>query len=194
MTKVYAILAHPRKDSLVGTLFYTTVKQMRAAGATVDVLDLYERAPEVLFYEQTLKNTHNAFFEENKARFMTADRILIMYPVFWYAVPGIMKCWLDLITSYAFTYGPEQCTIFSNYAIPKHTIKKALVVNSAAMHSWFRWLRTKNSGTEMVKESLKFLSIWNNIFYEIGSTSTLTPDKVQQHQTKILKYSDWLIS
>jgi len=194
MTRVLAVLAHPRKDSLTGTLFYKTVEHMRAAGATVDVLDLYDRAKDILFYDANLKDAHAPFFEENKERFMAADRIFIVYPIFWYAVPGIMKCWIDLVTSYAFTYGPQDSTTFSNYALPKHSIKRALVVNSAAMSNWFRWLRTRNSGTEMVKETLKFLGIWDYAFYEIGSTTKLTPERVKKHQEKILKKSEWLIS
>lgn len=194
--RVLAVLAHPKKDSLTGGIFYATVEHLTKQGAQVDVLDLYDRAQEIPFYVPTPATSwttkdqglaQHPFYHENKERFMAADRLLIAYPVYWYAVPGIMKCWLDLITNYAwkFTKGP--------YGIPLHPIKKALVVNSASMSNWFRWIRTRNSGSEMLKESFKFLGIPKYYFYEIGSTGSLTKHKVDEHIVKILNKADWLL-
>ncbi len=190
--RIYAIFAHPKKDSLNGRIFYDTVNHLRQQGATVDVLDLYDYVADMPFYapknHETLQDIkQHAFFHDNKERFMAADRLFIVYPIYWFAVPGVLKCWLDSITNYAwqFNKGP--------YALPLHSIKKALVVNSASMSNWFRWLRTRNSGTEMVKESLKFLGIRHYTFYEIGNTPSLTPAKINKHIAKICKKADWLI-
>ena len=209
--KVLAILAHPRKDSLSGRIFYNTVNHLKSqiingVNVQVDVLDLYDRKyvqkQDIPFYEPTGAPGSGGsdgwdeqsglekypIYQETKDLFMSADRIFIVYPIYWYAVPGILKCWLDLITNYAWKFdkGP--------YGIPLHTIKKALVVNSASMSNWFRWLRTRNSGTEMIKESFKFFGIRDYRFYEIGSTGKLTPEKVDAHIQKIIKNGDWLIS
>ena len=192
--KILAILAHPKKDSLSGRLFYQTVEHLKTSGAIVDVLDLYDRMAEVPFYiapgssgwgEQGLSQF--PLYNETKDRFLAADRIFVVYPIYWFAVPGILKCWIDLITNYAWKYekGP--------YGKPLHAIKKALVVNSASMSNWFRWLRTRNSGSEMLKETFKFLGIFDYSFYEIGSTGSLTAAKVAAHTTKILKQADWLL-
>jgi putative NADPH-quinone reductase len=191
--RIYAILAHPKKDSLSGRLFYTTVEHLKSQGVDVDVLDLYEYINQIPYFVPSPSQgwggqglEKHSFYQENKARFMAADRLFIVYPIYWYAVPGIMKSWLDLITNYAWKFegGP--------YGIPLHPIKKALVVNSASMSNWFRWLRTRNSGSEMLKESFKFLGIKDYSFYEIGSTGSLTKAKVDRHQAKILKLSQWL--
>lgn len=193
IVRIYAILAHPRKDSLTGTLFYSAVRHMQESGAQVDVLDLYDRAQDVALYNPNLKNSHNSFFEENKERFMAADRIFIVYPIFWYAVPGIMKCWMDLITSYAFDYSSHDAQLFSNYAKPKHAIRKALVINSAGMTTFFRKFFTRNSGSEMVKETLKFLGISTYSFYEINDTTRMTPEKNAYHARKVTMLCNWLI-
>jgi len=192
--RVLAVLAHPNKDSLSGHMFYTTVEQLKASGAEVDVLDLYVRKDEIPYYIPGSGQGWSEgglmqfpFYSENKERFMAADRLFVVYPIYWYAVPGIMKNWLDIVTNYAWKFekGP--------YGTPLHKIKKALVINSASMSNWFRWLRTRNSGSEMLKETFKFLGIWNYKFYEIGSTSKLTQAKVDGHMAKILQRSDWLL-
>lgn len=189
MTRVYAILAHPKKDSLSGHIFYTVVKHLRDHGIFVDVLDLYDHKEQIPFYIPSLSQNIDQypFAQQNKDRFMAADRLFIVYPIYWYAVPGIMKCWLDLITNYAWNFdkGP--------YGIPLHHITKALVVNSAGMSNLFRWFRTKNSGTEMLKDSFKFLGINRYDFYEIGNSGHLTTKKLENHFAKIIKKSNKLV-
>jgi putative NADPH-quinone reductase len=119
---------------------------------------------------------------------MAADRLFVVYPVYWYAVPGILKCWIDLITNFAWKFQG------GNTAKPLHTIKKALVVNSASMSNWHKWLFTRNSASEMLKETFKWWGIKGYDFYEIGNTSKLTPTKIDAHLAKIAKKSDWLTS
>lgn len=185
MVRVYAILAHPNKDSLSGRLFYSTVQHLEKQGAIVDVLDLYEHADRIPLYSRSLES--NAFFQENKQRFMNADRLFIVYPVYWYAVPGALKCWLDLITNFAWKYDGGRA------AKPLHSIKKLLIVNSANMPNWVRWFFTRNSATEMVRESFKWMGVTSCKVHEIGNAHKTTAEQAAAHQTKIIKKSDWLL-
>ena len=187
MIRVLAVLAHPKKDSHNGRFFYATVEHLKKQpNIQVDVLDLYEHAQRIPFYDfNTIKT--NPFFLENKERIMAADRLLIMYPVWWYSVPGILKCWMDLISNYAWQYQEP-------YARPLHKITKSLVVNTAAMPNLFRWLFTRNSATETVKRMFRFMGIKQFVFYEIGRTEKLTSAQEKKHLEKIIKKSDWLIS
>lgn len=188
MAHVYAILAHPNKDSLTGRLFYETVQHLKTQGVTVDVLDLYEHAGRIPFFISPKQLEENDFFKENRQRFMAADRLFIVYPVYWYAVPGILKCWLDLITNFAWKYEGK------HHAKALHNIQKALVVNTASISNWRKWLCTRNSASEMLKESFKWMSIKSYDFYEIGNTSQLTTTKINTHLANIAKKSVWLAS
>jgi putative NADPH-quinone reductase len=191
---VLAVLAHPKKDATCSTLFYAAVEHLRASGATVDVLDLYEHAHEIPFLqlpvsgqsaESVMQNV--PFYWQNKERFMAADRLLLAYPVWWYAVPGIMKAWLDLITNYAwqFTGG--------NKAKALHKVQKTLIINTAGMNWWHRLIGTRNSATEMIKASCTFLSIPHCKAYEVNATKKLTSDAMAKHTQKIMPLCDWLI-
>lgn len=187
MVRIFAILAHPKKDSFSGRIFYSVVQYLQNQGAHVDVLDLYDRINDVPFYTSPQTLEQLPFYQENKERFMAADRIFIVYPIYWYAVPGILKCWLDIITNYAWKFES------GHHPRPLHKIKKALVVNSASMPNLYRWLFTANSGSAMLKESFKFLGIKDHTFYEIGSTNKLSQAKVDAHIAKIIQKSNALV-
>jgi len=167
---ILAVLAHPSKTSTSGSLFYQAVAHLQQLpGVTVDVLDLYDHADRIPFYRlpaagQPIESAFAdaPFFAENKARFMAADRLLLVYPVWWYAVPAIMKAWLDLVTNYAFaSKGP-------NRARARHKIKKALIINTASMTWWYRLFFTRNSATEMVKQACRFMDIKQIKVHEIN--------------------------
>lgn len=192
--RILAVLAHPKNSSLCGQLFFSSVEHLRATGATVDVLSLYEHAHEIPFLllpeagqtiESALQNV--PFYWQNKERFMAADRLLIVYPVWWYAVPGIMKAWLDLITNYAWQHTGKM------YGKALHPIKKALIINTAGMSWWQRFLGTKNSATEMVRESCKFIGITQCKAYEIHATQKTTALLMAQRTQRVKALCDWLL-
>jgi putative NADPH-quinone reductase len=190
MTRVYAILAHPKgKSSLNGHIFYSIVDHLKKNGVTVDVLDLYQHADNIPFYypkDAEDKNIERSdFFKENKERFMAADRILVVYPVYDFCVPAILKCWVETIGDYA-------CTMDKYPPKALHKIKKAMIVNTAGMPNFYRWFFTRNSATETMKRIFKFIGIKPIAIHEIGSADKLTPEKVNRHMKKILAKADWL--
>lgn len=184
--RVLAVLAHPNKNSLNAYLFNTVVEQLKKHGAIVDVLNLYDHAQRIPFFDRTTIS-NNEFFIENKDRFMAADRLLIVHPVWWYSVPGILKTWLDLITNFAWKYKGG-----STHAQALHKIKKALVINTAGMSNIVRWLFTRNSATAQIKQTFKFIDLTDTAFYEIGNTDRLTPEIIKKHTERIIKKADWL--
>ncbi|NBV41049.1 flavodoxin family protein [bacterium] len=158
--KVLAVIAHPKKDGLVRAAFDAVIDQLRRRGCVVDILDLYERATEIPYYEFPADQNNPGsglekypFFHENKERFMSADRLIVAYPIWWYATPGIMKNWLDCITNYAFSYNG------TNRAVAKHSIKKVLIINTSDMSYLYKLCMTRNSGTEMMRQSFYFLGV-----------------------------------
>jgi len=117
--RVYAILAHDKKDSLNCHLFSQTIKYLELKEIEVDPLNLYDYEKDIPFYSHDKKNLEkNSFFKENKKRFMLADRLVIVHPIYWYSVPGILKTWMDLITNFAWKYEGKP------YAKALHKIKK----------------------------------------------------------------------
>lgn len=186
--KVYAILANHDKNSLSSRIFYQVTDHLTQQGAQVDILDLYERKDEIPFYvghkpDQSPTLHTSAFFHENKERFMAADKLLIVYPVYWYAVPGILKCWFDLITTFAWKFTGK------GKAQPLHKIKHALIINSSMEPWWYRRFFTTNPSRRQIAQTFDFIGIPNYHFYEIGSTHKLSQKQTAGHINAIIARS-----
>lgn len=186
--KVLAILAHHDKNSLSSRIFYRVTDSLTQSGAQVDILDLYERKDEIPFYvshkpDQSPTLHSSPFFHENKDRFLAADKLLIVYPIYWYAVPGILKCWFDLITTFAWKFTGK------SKAEPLHKIKHAFIINSSMESWWYRCFLTTNPSRRQISKTFDFIGIPNYHFYEIGSTHKLTQDQTVKHINTIIARS-----
>ncbi len=191
--RIYAIFAHDRHESLNGQIFFALVNQFKALGHDVDILDLYAREDEIPFYHHERAETpegtflNNPFFKENKQRFMAADRLLIVHPIYWYSLPGILKTWIDLITNYAWHYEG------GFYARGLHNIKKVFVVNTSNMPLWYRRSCTENPAMVQMRETFKFFGVPKIGFYQIGHVGALTEKTVNDHITRAMKQSRMLL-
>jgi len=186
--KIYAIVAHDRKDSLTHHLFNFTVECLIKKNNEVDILDLYDRANEIPFYwSDKSKLTAYPFFEENKNRFMKADRLVIVFPIYWYSTPGILKCWIDLITSYAWRYEQGFC------ARALHSIKKTLVITTSMSPSWYNKYLLGNPVQNQLMHTCKWMGIYRSLFYEIGDTKNLTDKKMEYHKNMIISLCNKLM-
>lgn len=184
--RIYAILAHYDKNSLSHALFQATTTALSQEGYVVDTLDLYARADEIPFYVSSHPDAQptlhsSSFFHENKERFLASDGLIIVYPIFWYATPGILKCWIDLITNFAWS-----CDKKGN-SKGLHTIQKAFVINSSMESWWHRKFLTSNPSRRQLEGTFDFMKIPNYHFYEIGSTHKMTQEQKHKHEAAIIK-------
>ncbi|MBD3272792.1 hypothetical protein GF385_00375 [Candidatus Dependentiae bacterium] len=186
--RIYAIIAHDKKDSLNGFIFENIINHLKTKNLDLDILNLYDYADKIPFYfHDKEKLESNEFFQKNKNSILAADRILIVHPIYWYSTPGILKAWIDLITNYAYKYESGV------YAKPLHKIKKAMLINTSKAPYLYRKFLTCNTATRQVRETLKFIGINDNIFYEIGSVYKLNDKKVNGHIKSIINKIDKFI-
>ena len=193
--RVLAVLAHDRKDSLNAYLFNKLIEHLKAEQCEVDILDLHDRAKDIPFYSSIrdpftggypLLDT-NPFYQELKDRFMAADRLVIVHPVYWYSVPGILKCWIDLITNHFWRYEG------GIWATPKHKIKKMLIVHTASA-SWLTYkFVLANTARTTLWQTFRWFGIPKVYFYEIFSVYSQNERTVARHVNKILKLSKKLL-
>lgn len=188
--RIYALVAHDKPTSLTKTIFNHALDTLRAeSNITVDILDLYERASEIPFYSSDRKALEAIpFYQENKERFMAADRLLIVFPVYWYATPGILKCWFDLINQFAWQFNGKYSS-----ALPLHTIKKALVINLTITPRWYNALILGDPARAQVQNTLKFLSI-EPLMYTVDNSTSLDAHGLEKHLKNIVKGCEKLVS
>ncbi|KAH6646586.1 flavoprotein-like protein [Truncatella angustata] len=123
--KVFIIFAHPEPQSLNGALLRVTVNELESQGHEVQVSDLYamqwksqvDRAdfPQVpadarlrvamSSGEATALSTLTDDVKQEQEKLLWADTIILQFPLWWYAMPAILKGWVDRVFSYGFAYG-----------------------------------------------------------------------------------------
>ncbi|MER7721440.1 NAD(P)H oxidoreductase [Streptomyces flaveolus] len=113
MTKRHTLLvvAHPRPDSLTAQVATHLHARVKDTGGTVDVLDLYAED-----FDPRLTPADEPDWEDREKRYSpevqahmdriaAADEIVVVFPVWWFAPPAILKGWIDRVWNYGFAYG-----------------------------------------------------------------------------------------
>ncbi|HEX2978124.1 MAG TPA: NAD(P)H-dependent oxidoreductase [Candidatus Babeliales bacterium] len=188
--RILAIIAHDKETSLSKTIFNHAVTFLsKQENIELDILDLYSRAEEIPFYSSNRAQLEaNAFYQENKERILKADRLLIVFPTYWYSTPGILKCWFDLINQFAWKFnGPYKS------AIPLHQIKKALVINLTITPRWYNLLWLGDPARDQVKKTLQFLGI-EPMMYTVDRSINLSQSALEKHIKNITRLCKMLLT
>ncbi|MET9536617.1 NAD(P)H oxidoreductase [Streptomyces sp. NPDC006553] len=105
------VLAHPRTDSLTAQVAARLHARLEDEGGTVDVLDLYAEGFDPALRpedEPDWENREKVYSPEVHAhmdRILAADDIVVVFPVWWFTPPAILKGWIDRVWNYGFAYG-----------------------------------------------------------------------------------------
>ncbi|APE21488.1 MULTISPECIES: NAD(P)H oxidoreductase [Streptomyces] len=105
------VLAHPRSDSLTAQVAARLHARLKDEGGTVDVLDLYaEGFDPVLRPEdepdwENREKVYSPVVHAHMDRVLAADDVLVVFPVWWFTPPAILKGWIDRVWNYGFAYG-----------------------------------------------------------------------------------------
>lgn len=125
--KALIVLAHPEPLSLNAELTKVAVDALTSLDIEVEVSDLYAQgfqavagredfrqlaSPERLGYvhEQRHASIHRSYAEDilrEQDRLASADLVIFQFPLWWYAVPAILKGWADRVLTHGFAYTEE---------------------------------------------------------------------------------------
>lgn len=122
---VLIVFAHPEPKSFNGAMFDTAVATLTAAGHTVVTSDLYtmefdprssranfvaQRDPDFFkpqLEERYATETHGfaSGLEEEIRKLENADLVIFQFPLWWFALPAILKGWVDRVFAMGRAYG-----------------------------------------------------------------------------------------
>lgn len=111
MSAALVVLAHPRGDSLTAQLARRAVARLEADGHTVDVLDLHAEGfdprmgPED---EPDWSDPDKEYSAETRAhmdRIAGAEILVVVFPLWWFGLPAVLKGWIDRVWNNGFAYG-----------------------------------------------------------------------------------------
>ncbi|MET9497871.1 NAD(P)H-dependent oxidoreductase [Streptomyces sp. NPDC006552] len=122
--KTLIVHAHPEPRSLNGSLKDLAVTTLENAGHEVQVSDLYamrwKAAVDAADYGPHASRPLNVVRDSGRAfeagaltadvlaeqeKLLWADTVILQFPLWWYAMPAILKGWVDRVFTYRFAYG-----------------------------------------------------------------------------------------
>jgi NAD(P)H dehydrogenase (quinone) len=111
MKKVLLVLAHPRRGSLTGQVADRFATSLAAAGHVVECADLVSegfdpvlRVPDEPDWTNPDKMYSQAVLREME-RIHRNDATVMIFPVWWWSMPAILKGWIDRVWNHGFAYG-----------------------------------------------------------------------------------------
>ncbi|WP_395575808.1 NAD(P)H oxidoreductase [Streptomyces sp. BK79] len=111
MPHTLLVTTHPRPDSLTAQTSAHLHARIKDGGGTVDVLDLYaeEFDPRLTpVDEPDWADREKRYSPEVRAhmeRIEAADDIIVVFPVWWFGPPAVLKGWIERVWNYGFAYG-----------------------------------------------------------------------------------------
>ncbi len=106
--RILTILAHPDPDSFNGALSAALCDGIRAAGHTPDLLDLYSERFDPVLGKSELESMGSGKPLTDVAacqrRIKAANGLAIVFPVWWFGVPAMLKGFIDRVFQEGFAY------------------------------------------------------------------------------------------
>ena len=108
---VLVVTAHPRKDSLTQTVAKKVCDGLLESGCTVELADLYAENfdPRLNIQDEPdWEDVEKEYSDEVKkevARIERSDALIMIFPVWWWGMPAMLKGWIDRVWGYGFAYG-----------------------------------------------------------------------------------------
>ncbi len=123
--KILLVFAHPESRSLNGALRDVAVEELKLQGHEVRVSDLYSQRwksevdgadfpavppdarlrPAAASAEAFAAGALTEDVKAEQEKLLWADALILQFPLWWYAMPAILKGWVDRVYAYGFAYG-----------------------------------------------------------------------------------------
>lgn len=110
---ILLVFCHPRRRSLTGAVADAFAEGAEAVGHDVEFADLYGEGFDPRLHEADEpdwdiddKRYTEAVYAEMR-RMDRNDAIVLVFPVWWWSMPAMLKGWIDRVWNLGFAYGPK---------------------------------------------------------------------------------------
>jgi NAD(P)H dehydrogenase (quinone) len=198
MTRALVVYCHPKEGSFTSAIRDTVLARLAAKGAEVRVTDLYARAFDPTLslaeWEGYLDTPRNrAVVAGDVADLHWADTLIFVYPTWWYALPAVLKGWLDR------TFLPDVAFLMpagENQTIrPGLTNIKRLGVFTTCGASWWLTAFVGSPGKRMLTRGIGLLCAprHRTVFAAHYLMDSSTPATRARHLARVAAQTDRLI-
>lgn len=124
------IVAHPLQDSLTNAVAAELAKGIAAANSadSWEIADLIGAGFDPRFNREDLALFHGnsapaADIAAEHARLERADALVLVYPLYWWSFPAVLKGWIDRVFSYGWAYEDKDGTLVKKLGwLPVHLV------------------------------------------------------------------------
>lgn len=109
-TRAHLVWAHPREQSLTSSLVHAVKESLVARGCIVDELDLYRYGFDPVLHEADEPNwddpakVYSDEVETLLGRVQNSDIVVVVFPLWWYSLPAILKGYIDRVWNFGRLY------------------------------------------------------------------------------------------
>lgn len=113
---VLCVLSHPRRNSLSGAVLDAFVEGLTEAGHRAEIADLHAEGFDPVLrpddepdWDDSNKRYSDAVHRE-MARIERNDAIALVFPIWWWSMPAMLKGWIDRVWNNGWAYGDRKLT------------------------------------------------------------------------------------
>lgn len=111
--KTLVVYTHPWDGSFNHSVLTHTLETLNRLGNSVDVIDLYADGFDPIMRVEDLSvfgkgEYHDPKAEDYVSRLKAADRVIFLFPVWWYGMPAMLKGFFDKILLKGTTYYEDE--------------------------------------------------------------------------------------
>jgi len=109
--KTLLVITHPRRNSLTARVAEIFAEGVAGNGHEVEWADLVEEGFDPVMREQDEpdwddpRKCYSAEVQREMARIERNDATLMIFPVYWWSVPALLKGWIDRVWNNGWAYG-----------------------------------------------------------------------------------------
>lgn len=147
---ILIVHAHPERTSVTRHLADIAIAALKAQGHEVLQSDLYAMGWKAVFdgqdFPKRARQDRLSFIEESghayanavqtpdveaeQAKLLAADAVILLFPLWWFSMPAIMKGWVDRVWAYGLAYGYQGAGNAHRYGEGGFAGKRALLAVS----------------------------------------------------------------
>lgn len=125
--KTVILYAHPYEGSFNHSVFLEVQQLLKNQGKEIDIIDLYEDGFDPVMRKADLKLFSKGEFADPLAksyaeRLKAADELVMIFPIWWYGEPAILKGFYDKVFLKGWTYEEKDHGLVGILPIKKATI------------------------------------------------------------------------
>jgi NAD(P)H dehydrogenase (quinone) len=148
--KILIINGHPDSESFCWALTASYKKGAEAAGAEVFVLNIKDLVfnPNLQFcYRKRTELEPDLLMAQEKIKW--AHHIVMVYPVWWGQVPGLMKGFLDRTFLPGFAFQKRENSVWWDKLLVGKTGR---IISTLDQPAWYYWLIYRQPSTNAIKK------------------------------------------